>query len=35
VVAATPVGTRLNAAAAAMRQILTDVASRFVGPDIV
>ena len=35
VVAATPDGTRLTAAAAAMRQILTDVASRFVGPDIV
>ncbi|MGA2008758.1 MAG: LysR substrate-binding domain-containing protein, partial [Solirubrobacteraceae bacterium] len=35
VVAATPEGTRLTAAAAAMRQILTDVSSRFVGPDIV
>ena len=35
VVAATPDGTRLTAAAAAMRQILTDVSSRFVGPDIV
>jgi DNA-binding transcriptional LysR family regulator len=35
VVAATPDGTRLTAAAAAMRQILTDVATRFVGPDIV
>ena len=34
VVAATPDGTRLTAAAAAMRQILTDVATRFVGPDI-
>ena len=35
VVAAPPDGTRLTAAAAAMRQILTDVATRFVGPDIV
>ena len=35
VVAATPEGTRLTAAAAAMRQILTDVSSRFVGPDII
>jgi DNA-binding transcriptional LysR family regulator len=35
VIAATPSGTRLTAAAAAMRQILTDVSSRFVGPDIV
>ena len=35
VIAATPEGTRLTAAAAAMRQILTDVASRFVGPDVV
>jgi DNA-binding transcriptional LysR family regulator len=35
VIAATPGGTRLTAAAAAMRQILTDVASRFVGPDII
>jgi DNA-binding transcriptional LysR family regulator len=35
VVAATPDGTRLTAAAAAMRQILTDVSSRFVGPEIV
>jgi DNA-binding transcriptional LysR family regulator len=35
VVAATPGGTRLTAAAAAMRQILADVSSRFVGPDIV
>jgi len=34
VIAATPEGTRLTAAAAAMRQILTDVAIRFVGPDI-
>jgi DNA-binding transcriptional LysR family regulator len=35
VIAATPAGTRLTAAAAAMRQILTDVATRFVGPDIL
>ena len=35
VVAATPDGTRLTAAAAAMRQSLPDVSSRFVGPDIV
>jgi DNA-binding transcriptional LysR family regulator len=35
VIAATPEGTRLTAAAAAMRQILGDVASRFVGPDLV
>ena len=35
VIAATPEGTRLTAAAAAMRQILTDVASRFVGPDVL
>jgi DNA-binding transcriptional LysR family regulator len=35
VIAATPAGTRLTAAAAAMRQILSDVAIRFVGPDIV
>jgi hypothetical protein len=32
---ATPEGTRLTAAAAAMRQILADVAGRFVGPEIV
>ena len=35
VIAATPEGTRLTAAAAAMRQILGDVATRFVGPEIV
>jgi DNA-binding transcriptional LysR family regulator len=35
VIAATPQGTRLTAAAAAMRQILTDVASRFVGADTI
>jgi DNA-binding transcriptional LysR family regulator len=35
VIAATPEGTRLTAAAAAMRQILGDVAARFVGPEIV
>src|ERR1700730_12640166 len=35
VIAATPAGTRLTAAAAAMRQILTDVATRFVGPDVI
>jgi DNA-binding transcriptional LysR family regulator len=35
VIAATPAGTRLTAAAAAMRQILTDVATRFVGPDVL
>jgi DNA-binding transcriptional LysR family regulator len=33
VIAATPHGTRLTAAAAAMRQILTDVATRFVAAD--
>ena len=33
VIAATPAGTRLTAAAAAMRQILGDVATRFVGPE--
>jgi DNA-binding transcriptional LysR family regulator len=35
VIAATPEGTRLTAAAAAMRQILADVASRFAGPDLM
>jgi DNA-binding transcriptional LysR family regulator len=35
VIAATPEGTRLTAAAAAMRQILGDVAGRFVGPEII
>ena len=35
VTVATPEGTRLTAAAAAMRQILADVAGRFVGPEIV
>jgi DNA-binding transcriptional LysR family regulator len=35
VIAATPEGTRLTAAAAAMRQILGDVAARFVGPEII
>ena len=34
VVVATPAGTRLTAAATAMRQILADVATRFVGPTI-
>ena len=33
VIAATPHGTRLTAAAAAMRQILSDVATRFVAAD--
>src|SRR5579862_786370 len=33
VIAATPHGTRLTAAAAAMRQILTDVSQRFVAAD--
>src|SRR6202041_798012 len=32
VIVATPAGTRLTAAATAMRQIISDVASRFVGP---
>jgi DNA-binding transcriptional LysR family regulator len=32
VIVATPAGTRLTAAATAMRQIIADVASRFVGP---
>jgi len=35
VVAATPQGTRLTAAAAAMRKILADVAERYVGPELV
>jgi DNA-binding transcriptional LysR family regulator len=35
VIAATPAGTRLTAAAAAMRQILGDVSTRFVGPEIL
>src|ERR1022692_274164 len=35
VTVATPEGTRLTAAAAAMRQILADVAGRFIGPEIV
>jgi DNA-binding transcriptional LysR family regulator len=35
VIAATPEGTRLTAAAAAMRQILGDVAERFAGPEIM
>jgi DNA-binding transcriptional LysR family regulator len=35
VIAATPEGTRLTAAAAAMRQILGDVAGRFAGPEII
>ena len=35
VIAATPEGTRLTAAAAAMRQILGDVAERFAGPEII
>ena len=34
VIAATPRGTRLTAAAAAMLQILTDVAPRFLGPAV-
>jgi DNA-binding transcriptional LysR family regulator len=35
VIAATPAGTRLTAAAAAMRKILADVAERYVGPELV
>ena len=35
VVAATPKGTRLTAAASAMRKILSDVAERYVGPELV
>src|SRR5277367_2391396 len=35
VIAATPGGTRLTAAAAAMRKILSDVAGRYVGPELV
>ena len=35
VIAATPHGTRLTAAAASMRKILTDVATRYVGPELV
>jgi DNA-binding transcriptional LysR family regulator len=35
VIAATPQGTRLTPAAAAMRKILGDVAQRYVGPDLV
>jgi DNA-binding transcriptional LysR family regulator len=35
VIAATPQGTRLTAAAAAMRKILADVALRYVGPELV
>ena len=35
VIVATPAGTRLTAAATAMRQILADVATRFVGPDVL
>jgi hypothetical protein len=35
VIAATPAGTRLTAAAAAMRKILGDVAERYVGPELV
>jgi DNA-binding transcriptional LysR family regulator len=35
VVAATPHGTRLTAAAASMRKILSDVAERYVGPELV
>jgi DNA-binding transcriptional LysR family regulator len=35
VVAATPKGTRLTAAAASMRKILSDVAERYVGPELV
>jgi DNA-binding transcriptional LysR family regulator len=35
VIAATPQGTRLTPAAAAMRKILGDVAERYVGPDVV
>jgi DNA-binding transcriptional LysR family regulator len=35
VIAATPEGTRRTAAAAAMRQILGDVAGRFAGPEII
>jgi DNA-binding transcriptional LysR family regulator len=35
VIAATPRGTRLTAAAAAMLQILTDVTPRFQGPEAI
>jgi DNA-binding transcriptional LysR family regulator len=35
VIAATPEGTRLTAAAAAMRKILTDVAERYAGPELI
>src|SRR5579863_894128 len=35
VIAATPEGTRLTAAAAAMRQILGDTAQRFAGPEAI
>lgn len=35
VIVATPAGTRLTAAATAMRQILADVATRFVGPELL
>src|ERR1700722_8749462 len=35
VIVATPAGTRLTAAAAAMRKILGDVAERYVGPEFV
>jgi DNA-binding transcriptional LysR family regulator len=34
VIVATPAGTRLTAAATAMRQIHADVATRFVGPEV-
>ncbi|HXR13698.1 MAG TPA: LysR family transcriptional regulator [Solirubrobacteraceae bacterium] len=35
VIVATPAGTRLTAAATAMRQILADVSTRFVGPEML
>jgi DNA-binding transcriptional LysR family regulator len=35
VIVATPAGTRLTAAATAMRQVIADVATRFVGPEIL
>jgi DNA-binding transcriptional LysR family regulator len=35
VIVATPAGTRLTAAATAMRQVIADVATRFVGPELL
>jgi DNA-binding transcriptional LysR family regulator len=35
VIVATPAGTRLTAAATAMRQVIADVATRFVGPELM